>query len=269
MVDHVAIGILLGLMSGILALLVIAGVTLRRFDSLRYTEGLRLHRTLFDLQRTLREEVAAVRQDVQAAVSVQARQADVAADRLAGLVDGAVNTLREHPLPALGALAEVQERRLTALAGELTRLAETLATDAAGHAKDLRDELLESLRATLDEFRAAHAVQVAQVRASVDEKLERTIEARLGDSFRLVSERLELVSDRLEHVHSGLGEVQTFAAGLGHLQRAVATVRLDGTKTSARGGETPSRPRAPRRKRATPEIPAAGESERTTASSAS
>jgi DNA recombination protein RmuC len=267
--DHVTIGILLGLASGIVALLVIAVATLRRFDSVRHTESIRLHRALGDLQRTTRHELAALRRDVQAAAAAQERLAAAAADRLAQLTEGAVTALREHPLPALGELAAAQEQRLSALAGELTRLSEAMAADAAGHAKDLRNELLESLRVTLDEFRAAHAIQVAQVRASIDEKLERTVEARLGDSFRLVSERLELVNDRLEHVHRGLGEVQAFAAGLGHLQRAVATVRLGGNKTAAaRSGEASGRGRVSRRKpaAAAPEAPVAVEAPQTSAS---
>ena len=156
MPDHLVVGILIGIASGIIALVIISAVTLHRLDSARPGETVRVHRALADLQRTFRQELAAT-------------------------------GLREP------------------LAGEMTRLSEVLAADAAGHAKDLRNELLESLKATLE-------AQLEQVRAAVDEKLESTVERRLGESFRLVSERLEIVSDRLDHVHRGLGEVQAFAA---------------------------------------------------------
>ena len=90
---------------------------------------------------------------------------------------------------------------------------------AIGHAKDLRNEMVESAKLHLE-----------QVRSIVDENLETTLERRLGDRFRLVTERLELVSERLEQVHRGLGEVQSFATGVGDLQRALVRVRLGGTR---------------------------------------
>ncbi len=191
------------------------------------------------------QDLAAIRRDLEAAARLQEQHAQALTDRVAGLTDGAVAALRDHPLPALTDLAAAQERHLTALADELARMSEVLTADAAGHAKDLRNELLEALKVTLDEFRAAHAAQLEQVRVAVDERLESTLERRLGESFRVVSERLEIVSDRLDHVHRGLGEVQTFAAGLGHLQRAVATVRLGGGRTGSGKGDT-GRARAPR-----------------------
>jgi hypothetical protein len=178
--DHLLIGILVGLGSGIVALIVIGATTLHRFDTARKADSVRLHRTLGDLHRTIRVEMATVRRDLADVAAAQERHVEALAGRLATLTGEAVTALREHPLPALAHLAELQEHRLTALAGELARLSEVMAADAAGHAKDLRNELLESLRMTLDEFRAAHAAQVEQVRAAVDENLERTIERRVG-----------------------------------------------------------------------------------------
>jgi DNA anti-recombination protein RmuC len=114
--------------------------------------------------------------------------------------------------------------------------------EAVGHAKDLQNELVESLKAQLED-----------IRSSVDQKLETTLERRVEESFTLVSERLQLVSERLEQVHRGLADVQTFAAGLGNIQRALTNVRLGTSKT--RGGQpvTPvegaeGRARAARRK---------------------
>jgi DNA recombination protein RmuC len=279
--DHLVLGILTWIASGIAALIVIAVVTLRRSDLKRRDESLRVQRMFADHQRTVRQELSIIRQHLDAAAALQerqaeslarrlqeqagsladrqeqqavalagrqAQQAEALAQRMNGLTDEAVAALRAHPLPTLAELATTQEQHLTAIAGELTRLAEVLASDAAGHAKDLRNELLESLRLTLYEFRAAHVAQLQQVRSAVDQSLESTVERRLGESFRLVSERLQVVSDRLDHVHRGLGEVQAFAAGLGHLQRAVATVRLGGQKTGPDRGAAAARSRSPRRK---------------------
>jgi DNA recombination protein RmuC len=63
--------------------------------------------------------------------------------------------------------------------------------------------------------------QLDQMRATVDEKLQGTLEKRLGESFKLVSERLE-------QVHKGLGEMQTLASGVGDLKRALTNVKTRG-----------------------------------------
>jgi DNA recombination protein RmuC len=63
--------------------------------------------------------------------------------------------------------------------------------------------------------------QLEQMRATVDEKLHKTLEQRLGESFRQVSERLEMV-------HKGLGEMQTLAAGVGDLKKVLSNVKTRG-----------------------------------------
>jgi DNA recombination protein RmuC len=60
-----------------------------------------------------------------------------------------------------------------------------------------------------------------EMRRTVDERLQKTLEARLSESFKVVSERLE-------RVHQGLGEMQTLAAGVGDLKRALTNVKTRG-----------------------------------------
>jgi DNA recombination protein RmuC len=60
------------------------------------------------------------------------------------------------------------------------------------------------------------------MRATVDEKLQSTLEKRLGDSFRQVSERLE-------QVYKGLGEMRSLASGVGDLKRVLTNVKTRGT----------------------------------------
>jgi DNA recombination protein RmuC len=64
--------------------------------------------------------------------------------------------------------------------------------------------------------------KLEKIRVTVDEKLQTTLENRLGESFKLVSERLELV-------HKGLGEMQSLASGVGDLKRVLTNVRSRGT----------------------------------------
>ena len=60
------------------------------------------------------------------------------------------------------------------------------------------------------------------MRATVDEKLQSTLEKRLGESFKQVSERLE-------QVYKGLGEMRTLATGVGDLKKVLTNVKTRGT----------------------------------------
>ena len=60
------------------------------------------------------------------------------------------------------------------------------------------------------------------MRATVDEKLHSTLEKRLGESFKQVSERLE-------QVYKGLGEMRTLAVGVGDLKKVLTNVKTRGT----------------------------------------
>lgn len=63
--------------------------------------------------------------------------------------------------------------------------------------------------------------QLADIRLTVDERLQKTLETRLGQSFQLVSERLE-------QVQKGLGEMQTLATGVGDLKKVLSNVKTRG-----------------------------------------
>jgi DNA recombination protein RmuC len=66
-----------------------------------------------------------------------------------------------------------------------------------------------------------NTAKLEEMRMTVDEKLQTTLETRLGESFKQVA-------DRLEQVHKGLGEMQTLAQGVGDLQRVLTNVKTRG-----------------------------------------
>ncbi len=84
------------------------------------------------------------------------------------------------------------------------------------------DKLRETMEEKLKQLQEDNSSKLEQMRATVDEKLHSTLEQRLGESFRLVSERLEMV-------HKGLGEMQTLANGVGDLKRVLTNVKTRGT----------------------------------------
>jgi DNA recombination protein RmuC len=100
--------------------------------------------------------------------------------------------------------------------------------EAGTAAKTQREELgksLEGVRSIVDlrlkELQEDNSKQIDKMRATVDEKLQGTLEKRLGESFKLVSERLE-------QVHKGLGAMQQLASDVGGLQKVLANVKTRG-----------------------------------------
>jgi DNA recombination protein RmuC len=107
----------------------------------------------------------------------------------------------------------------------LKRFGDTLAQQLAQliEANDRRfAEVRATLEARLKDIEATNAAKLEEMRRTVDEKLHATLEQRLGESFKLVS-------DRLEQVHRGLGEMQTLAAGVGDLKKVLTNVKTRGT----------------------------------------
>jgi DNA recombination protein RmuC len=88
-------------------------------------------------------------------------------------------------------------------------------------AKASINEIRESIEKQLHLIREDNTRQLNEMRQTVDEKLHNTLEQRLGESFKLVS-------DRLDQVHKGLGEMQTLAVGVGDLKKVLSNVKTRG-----------------------------------------
>jgi len=124
----------------------------------------------------------------------------------------------------LQTLAAMEKR----LQEEMTRLRESFeralreSVEAQGRVQlDATQRLVSQIRESLEAMRSDNEAKLERIRATVDEKLQTTLENRLGESFKLVSERLELV-------HKGLGEMQSLASGVGDLKRVLTNVRSRG-----------------------------------------
>src|SRR3954468_2093234 len=83
------------------------------------------------------------------------------------------------------------------------------------------NEMRHTLEMKIAELQQGNEHKLEQMRITVDEKLQQTLEARLGESFKLVSERLEAV-------HKGLGDMQQLATGVGDLKRVLSNVKSRG-----------------------------------------
>ncbi len=114
----------------------------------------------------------------------------------------------------LEGMATVQRAQLSDVTRSLTELVQSNQTS------------IERLRGTIDarvrELQDGNERKLEEMRRTVDEKLQTTLERRLGESFKLVSEQLE-------SVQKGLGEMQSLAVGVGDLKRVLTNVKARGT----------------------------------------
>ncbi len=155
------------------------------------------------LERELRTELARMRNDsLEASRGDRAEQAQ-ALERFGQGLAGQV-----------GQLGTLQAQQFEAFGQNLSRLTQSF------------DARVEQLRLTVETrlgaIQTENAAKLEEMRKTVDEKLHATLEQRLGESFKLVSERLE-------QVHRGLGEMQTLAAGVGDLKKVLTNVKTRGT----------------------------------------
>jgi DNA recombination protein RmuC len=162
-----------------------------------------LERMLERQERLLREELARNREEAQLSARQGREENSIA-----------LSAFGDSLLKRMSELAGLQKDQLDIFAGQL----KSLTASNEGRMDKLRETVEERLRLIQDDT----ARKLEQMRATVDEKLHDTLEKRLGESFKLVSERLELVQ-------RGLGEMQTLANGVGDLKKVLTNVKTRGT----------------------------------------
>ncbi len=162
-----------------------------------------LEKGMSRLERELREELARGRRE-DAEEAFRDREERAQSSTLLGQALGT----------QVSQFGSAQAERLEAFARELNRFSLGL---------DERFERLKTaVEGRLTALQADNSLKLEEMRRTVDEKLHATLEQRLGESFKLVSERLE-------QVHRGLGEMQSLAAGVGDLKRVLTNVKSRGT----------------------------------------
>ena len=121
-----------------------------------------------------------------------------------------------------------QNTQIDAFSQQLGRLQKTLSDTLSVQLHSLSEsnarrmgEVRETLEKQLAQLQQSNADKLDEMRRTVDEKLQNTLETRLGQSFKQVA-------DRLEQVHKGLGEMQTLAQGVGDLKHLLTNVKTRG-----------------------------------------
>ncbi len=129
-------------------------------------------------------------------------------------MSGGITLLGDSLSKRMSDIAGLQKNQLELFAAQLKELTSSN--------EERLDKLREGVDTRLRLIQEDNARKLEQMRATVDEKLHDTLEKRLGESFKLVSERLELVQ-------RGLGEMQSLANGVGDLKKVLTNVKTRGT----------------------------------------
>lgn len=238
----VAVALLTLTALGVVATILAVVLVLRVARGSRATEQ-QVHALAQQLaQGQARSDAAGERMERELRDAVQASARDLRAETGTRLTE-----LQTGLLAQVTGVANLQATQLTGFGQQLARLSEGAEMSSRANreesAQQLQNltatmqqqlaELQRSIALNLSEVRGTLQTQLAtlqqgneakldQMRATVEEKLQSTLEARLGESFRQVSERLE-------QVHRGLGEMQGLAQGVGDLKRVLTNVKSRGS----------------------------------------
>ncbi len=160
--------------------------------------------------RGARGESAVLREELRLAREEAGRAAAAQRDELGRGLAASNEMLRA----SLAGMAEMQRVQLDGLSRNVTALSES------------NQASLTTIRTTVDarvrELQEGNEKKLDEMRRTVDEKLQTTLEKRLGESFKIVN-------DQLESVQKGLGEMQSLANGVGDLKRVLTNVKARGT----------------------------------------
>lgn len=154
------------------------------------------------LERTVRDEMTKSR--------------DEAGNASRNLREELLNTLKGFNDSLLNQLQKVSSLQADQL-GIFSQQLNTLTQTNEQRIEKMRETVEQRLRSLQED----NAQKLEKMRETVDEKLHATLEQRLGESFKLVS-------DRLEQVHKGLGEMQNLAVGVGDLKKVLSNVKTRG-----------------------------------------
>ncbi len=153
--------------------------------------------------------------------TLQNSKIDAFSQQLLKLTDTNAQQLEQVRLALMQQSQQARDEQAQSLQRFGTSLNQSLATLTESNALRMAE-----VRATLEEkikhLQDDNAAKLEEMRKTVDEKLHATLEQRLGESFKQVS-------DRLEKVHQGLGEMQQLAIGVGDLKRVLTNVKTRGT----------------------------------------
>ncbi len=182
-------------------------------DALARTLDLRVSEGMSNQKVQLESTSSALTQ----ALGASSRSNSEAIEQLRSAVETKLLAIQNDNSAKLELIRNNVERKLSEATGNLTNAIDTLSRRTTEAAEGLKS----SVESRLASIQSDNSLKLEEMRKTVDEKLHSTLEQRLGESFRIVSERLE-------QVHAGLGEMRTLASGVGDLKKILMNIRARG-----------------------------------------
>ncbi|MEG8946900.1 DNA recombination protein RmuC [Rosettibacter firmus] len=155
------------------------------------------------IERAFRDELYRNRDEISKSLKSQREE-----------LSNTINIFGEQLANRLYEIAKMQKSQLDIFAEQLSKLTQSN--------EQKFDNLQLRVETHLKEIQENNSKKLEEMRQTVDEKLHATLERRLGESFKLVSERLE-------QVYKGLGDMQELARGVGDLKNVLTNVKTRGT----------------------------------------
>ena len=161
---------------------------------------------LISVEKTLREEMSVNREESRK--NEKSNRSEIA---------GSIDKLSSSILANMIELSKLQKNQFDTYSRTMERTLDAFNYNLRSSIDDLtklQNEKFTELTKSTEE-------NLEKMRVTVDEKLQNTLEKRLSESFKVVSERLE-------QVHKGLGEMQSLAAGVGDLKKVLSNTKTRG-----------------------------------------
>jgi DNA recombination protein RmuC len=196
----------------------------RNPDTKLGTELIKISSDLSKIDPLLRDESSRSRDEIQ---KTSRDNREELSNSFKNLRDGLQNSFKDTKDELSRSLKSFEERFSTGVK-EFNELQRQKFDDLINKQNQLKSETelkLEKIKETIDtqlqKIQDQNSKKLDEMRATVDEKLESTIERRFTESFKLIS-------NRLDQVHQGLGEMQKLATGVGDLKKVLTNVKTRG-----------------------------------------
>ena len=162
---------------------------------------------LISVEKTLREEMSVN----------QGRIWEKTKNQIASEIAGSIDKLSSSILANMIELSKLQKNQFDTYSRTMERTLDAFNYNL----RNSIDDLIKLQNEKFTELTKSTEENLEKMRVTVDEKLQNTLEKRLSESFKVVSERLE-------QVHKGLGEMQSLAAGVGDLKKVLSNTKTRG-----------------------------------------
>ncbi|HEX3026305.1 MAG TPA: DNA recombination protein RmuC [Clostridia bacterium] len=198
---------------------VLSFVTMMAAFSLKKNQGGNMedYRRMESLKREILDEMRSNRQETSQSIQSSIRSMS----ELLVKTQTQTMSIQDTRLAELNRQLTLRQDAFQKTMGETLGRVDKRMSELAGQTEIRLETIRTTMETKLTSMQEDNTKKLDQMRATVDEKLEKTLQDRIGQSFRLVSERLE-------QVYKGLGEMQSLATGVGDLKKVLSNVKTRG-----------------------------------------